>query len=473
MMRLATLILWLAASAAHAAGAPIVRIEAPDTSSMLPGQPITVNVKVLVPNFFMSPLQFPALDIPGAIVSMPQQERGVHFSEQIDGQAYAGIQRSLTILPLQTGTFALPAAQITFSYAAVPGRATPGAVTLPQTTFKVALPPGIPEPDGSIPLIPLAMTQSLDGDPAHMKVGGALTRSVQTMAHNVPAMVIPPPSFEAPAGLRMYGHDPVLSDTPQGGQRTDSVTYVFEQAGDFTLPAVTLDWYDTSSGKVETARAPEVKVQVASAASAAPGIPPPAAAVGTPPWYRNTANMLWIACGLAAIVLALALRWLARRYIPSVRSWRAERRHVYDSSEPAYFANCIAACRSGDEIALYQALERWAQRAGVLPLASWAQAFGGPALLTQIQAIEKKLFKPHDESEQNPLVLPRLEKPLKNARKAWLDAGDKPTAHAEAVPPLNPFGSVPGSRHTRKPFAFAIWREPHQGNARPTYPGKP
>lgn len=110
----------LLVSAAANAAEPVIRVVMPAGAPYLAGQQIDVEVQVLVPNFFMSPLQFPTLDIPGAVVTL-SDDRALNFNETIGGETYSGIRKNYSIVPEQAGTFTLPPARIAFSYAAVPG----------------------------------------------------------------------------------------------------------------------------------------------------------------------------------------------------------------------------------------------------------------------------------------------------------------------------------------------------------------
>ncbi|MGO4841058.1 hypothetical protein AB4144_53275, partial [Rhizobiaceae sp. 2RAB30] len=131
----------------------------------------------------------------------------------------------------------MPTAAITFTYAAVPGKPTQGSVTLPQLKFTVTGAPGGTTGGPVAAAAKITVTQTLDRDPADLKAGDALVRTVTVVADGMQAMMIPVPAFEAPDGVRVYPHDPVLSDRTDtgqgaiGGKRVDRVTYGFEKPG--------------------------------------------------------------------------------------------------------------------------------------------------------------------------------------------------------------------------------------------------
>jgi hypothetical protein len=280
----AILMALVAAPPARAAAEPRVRVEITPARPVLAGQAVRVTVTVLAPNFFLSSPQFPTFDVPGAIVTL-LDENALNSSETIDGQTYAGITRSYTITPQQAGVFTLPPVKITFRYAAEPGQtAVDGAVTLPPQTLRARQPEGA-QPNAAAALVAkVVITQSLDVDPKMMKVGDALTRSIDIFAASTHAMMIPPSKFEAPPGVRVYIRDATVADVMTdrgvftGGRRVDRATYVFEQTGSYTLPAIDVDWVDAASGKPQVARAPEIAVSVAPALAVGsqPDMAPPA-----------------------------------------------------------------------------------------------------------------------------------------------------------------------------------------------------
>jgi len=370
-----------AAAQEESPGQPQVRVHLPE-GEHIAGQPISMDVDVLVPNFFMGPPQFPVIDIPGAVVTL-SDDRAANFSDKVDGVDYSGIRRTYRIVPQQAGTFTLPPAQIPFGYAATPGKSTPGSVTLPPLRFTITAPAGAEAKSGLVPTAPLTITQKLEPDPASLKAGGSLTRTITVIAPGLPAMTIPPPAFTTPAGATLYRHDPVLSDAGGDGWRSDRVTYVFSKAGTYTLPEIAVDWYDRAARKAEIARAPALNVQVAAAAPATTAIPPEAPSAdrtASPDWSR-------LAIRAAIAVLSMAGTILLVRVFRGIRERLRARRRARAESEPAYFRRALAACRTNNPVAAYRALDAWLRRSPA------ARAdFGHPALNAERTELERMLF---------------------------------------------------------------------------------
>ncbi|MBS0340749.1 MAG: BatD family protein [Proteobacteria bacterium] len=443
--------LLLAAGAAHAASGPDVRVQVQGRQPVLVGQQVQIEVTVVAPNFFLSAPPFPTLDVPGAVVAMPD-ERGVHGVEQEGEQTLATIQKTYVFTAQQPGDFTLPPVKIDFSYHADDGKTAQASLTLPPTRISAQLPAGAAAAGAggsAMPATRLVIHQSLDRDATQLSAGDALVRTVEIQAANTPAMLIPPPRFEVPSGVRMYVADPVLTDSSgqggsfAGGRRIERVTYVFEDSGHYALPAVQLQWLDPQTRKPATAQAPAVAVQVKPAAHAgariAPALPVGAAARAThKPW-----NWMHLGLWLAALVLLGVLAFALRRLWPRWRLRRAALAAAHAQSDGVMFERVLAACQASDAKGAHRALLAWCQaHAGAAPQ-QWAAQLDDAALAAQLDMLQRHLYR---SSTDAPAAWPGgpCAQALRDAHRRWREHR---AAHAPGRPwgrplrPLNPFGS--------------------------------
>jgi hypothetical protein len=405
MRAIVALLALVVPAAAQAAEGPLVRAEIEPSPPIYVGQSLKLNVTVLVPNFFMSSPQFPLFDLSGTVVTMPSGG-ATNVNETIDRVSYAGIRRSYVIVPQQEGTFVLPPARITFKYAKVPGQASPGEVTLPPVKFDVQLPPGAETAQGVLPVARVTIKQQVEGLTRPLKVGDAITRRIETFADHTQSMMIPPPTFTAPTGVRVYRKDPKLTDETDdqghflGGRRVDVATYLFDSPGTYTLPAISQGWFDTQAHKTRTAEAPEIDVTVVPDPDAktaiAPEPPPPAAPPPEPSidWRR------WLVPGAATLLGVLLIVWLVRRWGGPFRAFLAAKRTARRESEDAYFSRLLAACRSNDPVRSYASLGAWVRRTGQPSIGSYVQAAGDDTLRKHVAALERRLYSGAAESGQ-------------------------------------------------------------------------
>ncbi|GLS29536.1 Oxygen tolerance [Mesorhizobium albiziae] len=410
------------------AAEPVVRVDVLTAPPIVAGQQVQVQVDVLVPNFFMSSPQFPNLDIPNAIVTLPDV-RAENLVENIGSDSYSGIRRLYFVTPQLPGDYVLPSAVITFTYAAVPGQASNGSVTLPPVKFTVAGVPGAPTGNVAAATT-LTVTQTLDREPKDLKSGDTLVRTVTAAAEGMEAMMIPVPEFSAPEGVRIYPHDPVLSDKGGSSQRIDRVTYAFDKPGSYVLPAVEIDWYDPASQKHQVAQAPEIAVSVADSAAFTPAIAPPPAPEQPAPAAWKTWVKYW---PWAAAVAGFALlTWLTRRMLPRLSAWRHARHLAHEQSEAAYFRRFQDACKSGRLPEIYSALDSWSRRTGIVPVSAWLERNGDEATLAEFGRLEDAIFG----GGRAPFDAWKLLEGISSARTA--SRPGEGTLPVPALPALNP-----------------------------------
>jgi hypothetical protein len=440
-MRAALALLALAApAAALAADAPQVRVRIEQTGPIYVGQSLRLDVTVLVPNFFMSSPQFPLFDLPGAVVTMPG-EGAVNVNQTIGGTTYAGIRRAYVIVPQREGTFVLPPARISFQYAAVPGQPSPGSVTLPPQKFRVLLPPGARTAQGALPVARVTIHQEVGGLTKPLHAGDAITRRVEIFADHTQSMMIPPPSFTAPAGVRIYPKDPELADVTddkgqfQGGRRVDVATYRFDRPGDYVLPAISESWFDPRANRTQLAQAPEIQVSVITGPQAesaiAPEPPPP---VAPPPaqaidWRRSLVPVS------AALLGILAVVWLVRRWAGPLRDFLAARRTARRESEAAYFSRLLEVCRSNAPVRSYASLGDWVRRTGDASIGSYLRAADHAELARQVTALERHLYA--GDAEPGPWKGAALASALVTARRSRVERDRRPRQRLSALNPTS------------------------------------
>lgn len=437
------------AGVVQAASGPSVRVQVLGKQPVLVGQQVEVEVTVSAPNFFLSAPPFPALVVPGAIVTMPN-ERGVHGVDTVDGQTLASIQKTYVFTAQQAGDFDLPPVKIEFSYQGDDNKPQQASLTLPATRISAQLPAGASAAAAGSPVMPatrLSIRQSLDRDPEQLGAGDALVRTVQIQAPNAPAMLIPPPHFEAPSGVRMYQADPVLRDADgqgdsfAGGVRIEQVSYVFEKAGRYTLPAVEIQWLDPQTQKPVTVQAPAVKVQVKAGADAgeriAPELPVGAAQAAPRRPIDWMAVALW-AAGVA-VLAALAL-WVGSRW-PRWQHDQIQRRLAHAGSDRAMFDAVLSACQDGNARAAHAALLAWSRTHALGTPQAWAASLGDAAAARQIEQLGRQLYRKADAQAGPAWSGTDCAAALRAAHQQWLlrsSAGAQRHRWGRALGPLNP-----------------------------------
>ncbi|MEJ8859737.1 hypothetical protein WKW79_34635 [Variovorax robiniae] len=439
----------------HAASRPAIQAKVVGAQPALVGQQVSIEVTVIAPNFFLSAPPFPQLDVQGAVITMPD-DRGVHGVQQQDGQTMAFIQKTYVFTAQQPGEFDLPPVKMEFSYQGEDGKPQRASLSLPPTRITAQLPAGAKGAASDVSVIPavrLAVRQSVDRDVGRLAAGDTLVRTVEIDAPNTPAMLIPPPDFEAPSGVRLYKADPVLHDVNgqggsfSGGQRIERVTYVFEKSGRYSLPAVTLKWLDPQTQTPATVQAPAVQVQVGGSVNAGDRIAPefPIGTAAEP--ASKPIRWRLVAALAGALLLLLALGLLVHRRLPAWRRRRQAQQASHARSDAVMFEAVLAACRANDASGAHRALLMWSQvHTGGTPQA-WSNEQGGGDLARQLDLLNRHLYRAAAQTAWSGSACASA---LEAAHRHWIERVPRvegPFAAVRVLGPLNPFDS--GSRDAR------------------------
>ena len=165
------------------------------------GQPITLQVKILVPTWMPTPPVYPSFEQPNLLVRLP--ERSTHpVSETVQGDTWSGTSRTYRIYPLEPGDFQIPTQSLLITYADASSQPVQTEQTLNPIAFTVELPKGA---QAMSPPVILATGFTLEQELAsagELAVGDALVRRVSAQIDGTTAILIP-----------ALIPDPVLTDT--------------------------------------------------------------------------------------------------------------------------------------------------------------------------------------------------------------------------------------------------------------------
>lgn len=232
---------------------------APTTDAVVGGE-VRLEVDVLVNTWFTSAPQLPALNLPNAQVSPPSSE-ATHLNEKHDGQTFFGLRFVYLITPNEAQRYDIPALSI---------RVTTGpdnqqlTVQSQPVSFSATLPAGVSAGQQLLVAQGLTLSQTIEKSATALQVGDSITRTLTLQANGVQSMRLPAPALTEVEGLKRYLNAAQISTLDDGrgnvsgGQRIDSVTYVVERAGNYSLPPITLQWWDSSASQMRSSEVPAV-----------------------------------------------------------------------------------------------------------------------------------------------------------------------------------------------------------------------
>src|SRR6185437_3987766 len=123
------------------------------------------------------------------------------------------------------------------------------------------------------------ITLSATWNPAKLtaRAGDPVTLDVDLQATGLTAAQLPDLSslLNTPAGLKAYPDQPKLTDSTQGGElvgsRDQTIALMADSPGHYTIPALTVSWWDTQNNQPRTATLPARTLTILPAAgSSAP-----------------------------------------------------------------------------------------------------------------------------------------------------------------------------------------------------------
>ena len=269
---MATFVLWPAA-AQDQAEQPIARARVTPDAVVTVGQPVTVEVEVLVPTFFSGAPRFPDLDVADALVIF--NDRGRNISERRGGRSWAGQSRSYTIYPQRAGTYEIPRIDVEVRYSAGGANRTSATVSPQPVRFEATVPAAAEGLGYFIATTGLTLDEKIEAaqpqestEVLTLRRGDSFTRTITVTVQDALSMVVPPLDLGAPEGLATYPAQPVVEDTggdrgePIVGTRVESTTFVATEEGRYRLPTVELAWWDVAAEELRTAGAEAIDIEV-------------------------------------------------------------------------------------------------------------------------------------------------------------------------------------------------------------------
>lgn len=403
----------------HAQEQPIVRVAVtPETVNV--GESAQLRVTVLVPTWFTRPPVYPGFELANAITRLPP-DSSFPTSERVGNATWSGIVRDYSVYPMLGASYRISGQVISVTYARPGSSPVTAAVDVPEVVFRGQVPAGAESLEPYLAGRRLSLSRDIDGDLSELAAGDALVIRYTAELDGLPAIFLPPlaPDLQLD-GVSVYADAPKVDDEAVA-RRSETLTLVFDAGGNFSVPDVSLSFWNTESESVETVTADGFAFSVAGP----PAEPEPATA-------DAATERRWPL--LAALSLtALALLVVLYRRAPTIARYfrdAAERRR---QSERHAFKQVERAIASRRPETAYHALLAWLERLQPgMTARSFARAFGDASLLDAIDSLSAGLY--NDAPEQ--VDMRSLAAGLASARKLFLQ--QRSPSGLSSLPSLNP-----------------------------------
>ncbi len=331
------------AIAARAEVEPVV-VRIPEARAWI-GQHVPFYVELRAPGSFVGTASFDLPQIPGVLLI--KIGNPVVGSQAIAGESWFVQTHEFALFSQKSGLLELPAFPVRFARReGFVGPAKDVEAQAPGVKIEIRRPPGT-EPLGFLVTAEsMDVAESWTPAPGPSHVGALFRRTIVQRAPNVPGMALAPAPATAPAGIRIYPAAAQTSDRLERGdfvgERRETIDYLLQKPGTFTLPALAYVWWNPKTERLESKTLPGVTFDAAPA--------PAALAAGKQP----ATHRAWPWLAAAALIAGGAIRH-ARRLC----QWGSQCGRWLNPPHRVAARKLLRACRRNDPAAAQSAWNTW------------------------------------------------------------------------------------------------------------------
>lgn len=413
-------IIALATSAAtFAQDRPVVRAEInPETVAV--GESIELKITVLVPTWFTRPPVYPSFELVNAITRLPD-DSSYPIRERVGNDSWSGIVRSYEILPLLGASYKLGGQTMSIAYANPGSDPVTMEVEIPEVDFQGSVPAGAAVLDPYIAGRSLELSLSVEGEIDDLEVGDALVLNYTAELEGLPVIFLPP---LAPAlsfdGVSIYADAPNLDDGAIA-RRSEKLTLVFDAGGEFVVPDLVLEFWNSTTETIDTTTVEGFAVTVAGPVAVSP----------SEGMDTRGRWLLRVSVAIGATIFTIAIYVLGSAAAGHFRVAAEKRRR----SEPYAFATLQTALRANNADDAYRAMLVWLQRLSPeISMRQLARCYGDAALVSDVESLSRTNYS--QTNSEGDAITSRLADGLAKARGNYM--GQLTAAAGGDLPPLNP-----------------------------------
>ena len=350
-----------------------------DKKELIVGEQLLYTLRILYATE-LSNASLPTFELEGVgVEALPEQR----FQKTIDGKRYGVIERRYALFPNKEGELRIPQQELNATIGGSSSRFGFSIERFGQRSqqIRIASDEQIinvkPIPDGQtiadwLPANKLTLVESWGNEPSRIHVGEPLLRKIQLTAEGLSAARLPEIRMADIPGINIYPEKPELKSetTEQGviGQRTETLAFIPTQEGSYTIPKLSIKWWDTKNKRFQTAELPEKTLTILPAISnGAPIIDLPlpgnqsslnegdvSAKIngnGVQAWWQYLALFSTFAWLLTLVYLWATKNQRSQQSIASTEEVNPTLRHAYHELKKQCFSNDAASTKAS--------LEKW------------------------------------------------------------------------------------------------------------------
>jgi len=425
-----------------------------EKNSVFVQEQLLVKVK-LITQVNLSQAEPPALDLKNALVVNLEQQK--QYQTNINGKPHLVVESTFAVFPQQSGELIIPSLiySVEVSRSARDmwndpfGRRSNSILRLRTEAKKIDVKAA---PDSSIannwqPANNLTLNEGWSGSTDNLKVGEPITRTITIMADGLTGNQIAPLPAQAVDGLTFYPDQPQTreekSDKGVQGLRTETTAIIPNHGGSFTLPEISVQWWDNKTQSMKTATLPAKTLNVLGAAPSpatvtpqqdttnAPSPQQPAAPIAT---QAVTPAWLWLLVAAMGVLSAGLIAYVAKLKtdLRQLQFGQSNQHQQEAETERNLWNHLKQAAEHSDANAMRKYLLDWARwqwpAATIHTLEDVARLSGSLELGKALRELDSQLYSNKESGNWNAKQLLEL---LAECR-----AAKKTAVHTEGLQPL-------------------------------------
>ncbi|ADJ27810.1 BatD family protein [Nitrosococcus watsonii] len=263
------------------------------------GQRAPFFVQVKATGSFVGATSFSIPQVPRSVIV--KMGNPIVSSKDIDGESWFVQTHEFALFSQATGAVEIPSFEVRFANRdGFTGPPKDHIGQTPALKFEIKQPPGREYEGFLVTADKIEVTESWNPQPGPAKQGDIFRRTITQKADQMTGMALPPPPTNAPKGIRTYlGKAEVADKSERGkftGMRRDTVTYVLQQPGMLSVPAIKYVWWNPKIEQYGSTTLPTVSFKVAASPA------PSAVAQSSQRNYRWATWLLLLAVLVCAVV---------------------------------------------------------------------------------------------------------------------------------------------------------------------------
>lgn len=218
---------------------------------------VVLTIEVATPRWFTGGTRIGNVEV-ADVIAKQRNTLATNYTARKNGETWSRQRWEITLYPQKSGDYVIPRLPVRVQVSGDDGEKVSGTLYTQPIKFKTQLPSGLLTDDTPwFSATSVDVEQQWQQSNENLKVGDAITRTVTIKAKDSLSVLLPDLlESESTAQYQAYPQPHKLDDTQERGdyrsERIEESVYVIQQGGDFTLPELTFQWWNTKDKQLET-----------------------------------------------------------------------------------------------------------------------------------------------------------------------------------------------------------------------------